>query len=55
MINAGSTVTEIPVPQAAGINHFLDRIVVEASGRTVWFSDIWGDRVEVYNLRPVGR
>ena len=44
----GSAVTEIPVPQAAGINHFLHRIVVDSSGKHVWFSDIWGDQIGVY-------
>ena len=48
MLNPGSAVTEIPVPQAAGINHFLHRIVVDASGKRVWFSDIWGDQIGVY-------
>ena len=48
ILNPGSAVTEIPVPQAAGINHFLHRIVVDGSGKRVWFSDIWGDQIGVY-------
>jgi hypothetical protein len=48
MLNPGSAVTEIRVPQAAGINHFLHRIVVDESGKRVWFSDIWGDQIGVY-------
>jgi streptogramin lyase len=48
ILNPGSAVTEIRVPQAAGINHFLHRIVVDGSDKRVWFSDIWGDQIGVY-------
>ena len=48
LLSPGAALTEIPVPQASGPDHFLHRIVVDATGKRVWFSDIWGDQVGVY-------
>lgn len=47
-INPGAALSEIPIPQASGPNHFLHRIQVNRTGKKVWFTDITGDQVGVY-------
>ncbi len=48
LLDPGAALTEIPVPQASGANHFLHRIQVNRTGKKVWFTDITGDQVGVY-------